>query len=75
MFFILFNPNLSDKKKEDIRLKIETFSKKINVNKKKSMNLKVKLYFNILKRMQKSLKQKEVDSIDVKYWQDQGWIS
>lgn len=65
---------LSEKKRAQINRKIKTFSKSININKEKTMNLKVKLYFTLLKSMQKSSKRKGIESLDVKYWEDQGWI-
>lgn len=65
------------RKQIKIRKQIEKFSSrivKINFNKPAHTKLKTKLKFYICRMIQKSIYKKQVESLDCKYWFEQGWL-
>lgn len=69
---------LSQKKQNSITKKIKKFSNKfsrINYEKPAHTNFKTKLKFYMCRMIQKSIRKKQVESLDCKYWTEQGWLA
>ncbi len=68
---------LTQKKQNNITKKIKKFSNKlakVNYNKPAHASMKTKLKFSMCRMIQKSIRKKQVESIDAKYWLEQGWL-
>ncbi len=69
--------NLSEKKRRKITKKIKKLSKKfakINYNRPAHTKLKTKLKFYMCRMIQKSVQKNNQESLDLKYWKEQGWL-
>ena len=70
--------NLSSKKQIGITKKINRLSNKfakINYDKPARTKFKTKLKFYMCRMIQKSVRKKQVESLDCKYWTEQGWLA
>lgn len=69
---------LPQKKQQKIKKKILKFSNhfvKINYGKPAHTKIKTKLKFYMCRMIQKSIRKKHVESLDCKYWTEQGWLA
>ena len=69
---------LPQRKQIKIRKKIKKLSKKITrINYAKPAHTKIttKLKFYMCRVIQKSIRKKQVESLDCKYWMEQGWLA
>ena len=69
---------LPQKKQSKITKKVTKLSNqfaRINYEKAAHTKLKTKLKFYMCRMIQKSIHKKQVESLDCKYWSEQGWLS
>lgn len=68
---------LSDDKKKHITKKIKKVSNKlsrVDYSKPARTKFMIKVKFNICRKIQKSIQAKNPDSVDYKYWEENGWL-
>ncbi len=69
--------NLSEKKRNSITKNIKRLSKKfkkIDYSKPTKTRTMTKIKFNICRIIQKSIRAKNIESADCKYWEQNGWL-
>jgi len=74
----IFWDKLPQKKQAKITRKIKKLSKKferINYDKPAHIKFKTKFKFYMCRIIQKSIRKKQAESLDCKYWAEQGWLA
>lgn len=65
---------LSQERKDKLERKVINFANKFHNLKPAKKSFKTRAIFQVAKMMQKNLQKKGGDSLDLRYWQEQGWV-
>lgn len=66
--------DIPEKKQKALELQAARFASSVNLSRPARIGVPSWLYFTASRGLQKILKKRGIDSVDNRYWQEQGWI-